>query len=336
MKHYNIPVFVPHIGCPFDCVFCNQKHITGVLKNLEDAEIKSIIDEHLKTIPEDSYKEIAFFGGSFTGIPEDVREGYLKIAYEYVKSGQVSGIRLSTRPDYIDDDILKQLKSYGVTAIELGVQSMAEDVLAASNRGHTPEDVKNASKLIKEYGFELGLQMMTGLPKDTEEKSLKTADEIIALEPKTVRIYPTLVIKDTRLEEMYHLGEYAPQELFDAVELSAKLLKKFREKDINVIRIALMTTDEISPGGKLVAGPFHSSFRELVESALYYADIEKELLKIKEKSVVIEVNPSEVSKVIGNKRGNIEKFKKNFGVTVKVNTNPLLKKGEFRINGEKE
>lgn len=336
MKHYNIPVFVPHIGCPFDCVFCNQKHITGVLKDLESYEIKRIIEEHLKTIPKDSYKEIAFFGGSFTGIPEDIREGYLKIAYEYVKNGQVSGIRLSTRPDYIDDNILKQLKSYGVTAIELGVQSMAEDVLAASNRGHTPEDVKKASKLIKEYGFELGLQMMTGLPEDTEEKALKTADEIIELTPQTVRIYPTLVIKDTRLEEMYKSGEYTPQGLFEAVELSAKLLKKFREKNINVIRIALMTTDEISPGGKLVAGPFHSSFRELVESAIYYTDIEKELLDISKKSVTILVNPSEVSKVIGNKRGNIEKFRRNLGVAVKVRANPLIKKGEFRINGEKE
>ncbi len=333
MKHYNIPVFVPHIGCPFDCVFCNQKHITGVLKDLEGSQIREIIDEHLKTIPEGAYKEIAFFGGSFTGIEENLREEYLKIAYEYIKGGQVSGIRLSTRPDYIDENILDQLKKYGVTSIELGVQSMDKEVLAASNRGHTPNDVKKAAKLIKEYGFELGLQMMTGLPLDTKEKSLKTADEIIALAPDTVRIYPTLVIKDTRLEEMYESGEYLPQKLNDAVELSAELLKKFRRKNINVIRIALMTTDEISPGGKLVAGPFHSAFRELVESAIYYSEIEKELKNSGEKSVVIEVNPSEISKVIGNKRSNIEKFREKLRVEVRVCANPLIKKGEFRIKG---
>ena len=328
MKHYNIPVFVPHRGCPNDCVFCNQKHITGIIKDLTEQEIRDIVDEHLKTIPKDAHKEIAFFGGSFTGIDMELQRKYLAVAYEYIKKGDVSGIRLSTRPDYINKEILNQLAEFGVRVIELGVQSMDADVLCASNRGHTGKDVEIASKLIREYGFSLGLQMMTGLPGDTDEKSEKTADKLIALSPDFVRIYPTLVIKDTELEKMYERGEYSPQKLEDAVNLAARLLRKFNEKNITVIRISLMTTDEISPGGKLVAGPFHSAFRELVESRIYYEDIKKEIKE--KKDIIVAVNPSEISKVIGNKKSNVIKFKEQ-GINVKVKADKRIKKGNFKI-----
>ena len=328
MKHYNIPVFVPHRGCPNDCVFCNQKHITGIIKDLTEQEIKDIVDEHLKTIPKDAHKEIAFFGGSFTGIDMELQRKYLAVAYEYIKRGDVSGIRLSTRPDYINKEILNQLAEFGVRVIELGVQSMDADVLCASNRGHTGKDVEIASKLIREYGFSLGLQMMTGLPGDTDEKSEKTADKLIALSPDFVRIYPTLVIKDTELEKMYERGEYFPQKLEDAVNLAARLLRKFNEKNITVIRISLMTTDEISPGGKLVAGPFHSAFRELVESRIYYEDIKKEIKE--KKDIIVAVNPSEISKVIGNKKCNINKFRET-GINVSVKADKRIKKGNFKI-----
>lgn len=328
MKHYNIPVFVPHVGCPNDCVFCNQKHITGTLKEIRSEEIKEIINSHLKTIPENAYKEIAFFGGSFTGIDMKLQRKYLKLAYEYVKRGDVSGIRLSTRPDYINKEILDQLAEFGVKVIELGVQSMDSEVLQKSNRGHTAEDVKKASEMIKEYGFSLGLQMMTGLPGDTDEKSLKTADEIIALSPDFVRIYPTLVIKDTDLENMYRNGTYLPQSLDEAVNLAAKLLRKFSDNNITVIRIALMTTDEISPGGKLVAGPFHSAFRELAESRIYYEDILKS--SCGKKKFTVRVNPLEISKVIGNKKCNIEKFKEK-GIAVTVKGDGRIKRGNFKI-----
>ncbi len=337
MKHYNIPIFVPHRGCPFDCVFCNQRHITGVVSDITKEEIQEIIESHLKTIPKDANKEIAFFGGSFTGIDKTLREEYLNTAYRYIKSGDVSGIRISTRPDYIDIDILEQLKRYGVTAIELGVQSMEESVLLASNRGHSPEQVKRAAKLIKEFGgFSLGLQMMTGLPGDTPEYSIKTAEEIIALKPDCVRIYPTLVIEDTRLAYMYREGLYTPQTLDEAISLSAKLLRRFREENITVIRVALMTTEEISPGGKLVAGPYHISFRELVESVIYYEDISKALKGRKKEDVIVLVNPKELSKALGNKRGNIHKFKEELGINVKIKADPLVEKGSFQIKGEKE
>ena len=329
MKHVNIPVFIPHVGCPNDCVFCNQKHITGKILEVTEGEIEKIIDEHLLTIPEDSYKEIAFFGGSFTGISEELQERYLKFAYRYIEDGKVQGIRLSTRPDYINKQILDRLKKYGVTSIELGVQSLDDEVLEKSNRGHTAEDVKNAVKMIREYDFSLGLQMMTGLPGDNNEKSIETAGKIISMKPDFVRIYPTLVIKDTELFNMYKRGEYEPQSLNEAVELVAKLLLMFEDKNIKVIRVALMTTDEISPGGKLEAGPFHSSFRELCESRIYF---EKILDKIGDKKcTTVRVNPKEVSKVVGNKKKNILEFEKR-GIKITIKQDGRIKKGNFKIN----
>ncbi len=331
MKHFNIPIFVPHIGCPFDCVFCNQRHITGTSGKIDKEEIIGIIEEHLSTIPENSYKEIAFFGGSFTGIEGGLRRQYLEIAHEYVVKGMVSGIRLSTRPDYISIEILDELKRYGVTAIELGVQSMNSAVLEASQRGHTAEDVENAVKLIRKYDFELGLQMMTGLPEDTDRGAIATAEKIIDLKPDCVRIYPTLVIADTRLADMFYEGSYKPQELEAAVNLSAKLLKLFNQAEIRVIRIALMTTDEISPGGKLVAGPFHSAFREKVESVLFLEEFEKALAGYGKKKAVIAVNPRDLSKAIGNKRENIIKLGERLGVQVKFRAEEAVKAGGFKI-----
>lgn len=331
MKHFNIPIFVPHVGCPFDCVFCNQRHITGTSGRVDNEETIRIIEEHLSTIPENSYKEIAFFGGSFTGIEEHLRRQYLEIAYSYIKNGRVQGIRLSTRPDYISREILDELKSYGVTAIELGVQSMNGAVLEASQRGHTAEDVVSAVKLIREYDFELGLQMMTGLPEDTDGGAIDTAEKIIALKPDCVRIYPTLVIADTRLADMFYEGTYKPQELDEAVSLSAKLLKMFRKADITVIRIALMTTDEISPSGKLIAGPFHSAFGERVESAVFLEEFEKELSKRGKRSAVILVNPHDLSKAIGNRKENIIKLGERLGISVKIKPSADIENGGFKI-----
>ncbi|MCX7714311.1 MAG: radical SAM protein [Clostridia bacterium] len=327
---FNIPIFVPHLGCPFDCVFCNQKHITGTQNTITSADVAKIIETHLKTLPEkDRYVEAAFFGGSFTGVDKKLQCELLGAAYEYIKNGKIDGIRISTRPDYVSEEILENLKNYGVTTIELGVQSMAEDVLAASCRGHGSVDVEKAVCLIKQYPFQLGLQMMTGLPKDTPEKSIFTANKLIALKPDFARIYPTLVVKDTYLEKQYKKGEYIPQTLDEAVSLCKKLLLMFSEANIPVVRIALMTTKEISPNGSVVAGPFHSSFRELVESSVYYDKIEKLLQGHKNKVAVIKVNEKEISKAVGNKRENIRKIYKNYGIRLKIQGNPILKKGEI-------
>lgn len=318
MKNYNIPLFVPHKGCPNDCVFCNQKRITAKIQPVTGQQVDNIISEHLKTIPQDAYIEAAFFGGSFTGIPIEEQDELLTIAKKYKEMGKISGIRLSTRPDYINEEILDLLKSKCVTTIELGVQSLDEDVLILSNRGHTREDVFRAVGLIKSYGFSLGLQMMTGLPGDSFEKSVKTMEEFINLKPDFVRIYPTLVIKDTALADLYYSGAYIPQSLEDAVSLCKHLKKQFTKNNIKVIRVSLQPTEEISPLASVVAGPFHSAFGELVDNAIYYDEIIKKTKSISDCTVIIGVNPSCISKAIGNKRINVIKLKNEKNIRLKV------------------
>ena len=333
MKYYNIPVFVPHRGCPFDCVFCNQKHITGADGDTDEKYIINTIEEHLKTLPKkDRIVEAAFFGGSFTGIDTTVQTRFLSAAYEYVKSGKIDGIRISTRPDYIDIKTLERLKLYGVTTIELGVQSMNEDVLKQSNRGHSAERVIESCGLIRKYPFKLGLQMMTGLPGDTPERSEYTADRIIALKPDFVRIYPTLVVKDTYLEKMYLDGRYKPQTVEEACELCKRLLYKFNKANIPVIRIALQTTEEISPGGSLVAGPFDPQFGERVESMIYYDKISELISGSGDKELCVLVNDKEISKAIGHKRENLVKLKSTFGVNVRIKGSDIIEKGCCRID----
>lgn len=328
MKTYNIPIFVPHRGCPFDCVFCNQKRITGSTDIVTAEKVKDTISQYLKTLPKDNCViEAAFFGGSFTGIPILEQSTLLLAAKTFLDEGKIHGIRLSTRPDYISVEILENLLKYGVTTIELGVQSMDDDVLLKSNRGHSKEQVINAVSLIRQYPFKLGLQMMTGLPGDNDEKSIQTARELIALSPDFVRIYPTLTIKDTYLETLYLNGEYVPQTVEEAVELSKKLLLMFEENNINVIRIGLQSTKEICEHGSVVAGPVHSSFRELVESSIYFDLIGAQLKKGDRANVF--VNPNEISKAIGNKRRNILKFKDK-GINIKVYGDKSLEKREVR------
>lgn len=333
MKYYNIPIFIPHEGCPHDCVFCNQRKITGSDTSVTKDDIVKIIEEHLKTLPkENCLIEAAFFGGSFTGISAEKQEEFLSVAYEYKKNGSIHGIRLSTRPDCISREILDRLVRYGVTTIELGVQSMDDEVLRVSNRGHTAEDVVKAVSLIREVPMSLGLQLMTGLPGDTDTKTIKSAERIIDLKPDFVRIYPTLVVCGTHLEKMYNSGSYSPQTLEDAVLLCKKLLLMFRENDIAVIRVSLVTTDEISLDGDVVAGPFHSSFRELVEGEIYF----DKMCSILDQKISNEffVNPLELSKAIGNCRRNIERINKKYGINVKITSHKGIKKGDIRIGSE--
>ena len=332
MRTYNIPIFVPHRGCPHDCVFCNQKLITGASSGVTAWEVKKTIEMSLNTLPKtDRRVEVAFFGGSFTGIPIEEQTQLLSAAYEYVKEGSVDGIRLSTRPDYITPEILDNLKKYGVTTIELGVQSLDDEVLLKSNRGHTQEDVINAVNLIRRYPFTLGLQMMTGLPGDTAEKSIQTAEKIIALKPDIVRIYPTLTIKDTRLEEMLKTGEYVPQSLREAVDLCAELVSMFEKNNITVIRVGLQATDEISESGdSVVAGPLHSAFGELVESKIYLGIILNALKDYHSDNAKIYVAPTEISKATGNKKSNIQEIKKLTGIDIKICADDTLHKREVK------
>ena len=315
MRHFNIPFFVPHKGCPNDCVFCNQKKITGVSENENFEETERIIEEHLSTMERPYYAEIAFFGGSFTGIEPDLQKRYLEIAKKYVDLGKVDGIRLSTRPDYISTEILEMLKSCGVTAIELGAQSMDDEVLAKNRRGHTAETTRKATTLLKEYGFETGLQMMTGMYGSDVDKDIFTGMEIAGLMPDTVRIYPTVVLGETALEKLYLSGEYLPPRLEESVEVCAKLHRIFDEKGIRIIRIGLQSTDTICEKGNIVAGAYHCAFGELVKSRIIRDELEKQ---VKNGVKIIEVPEKQLSATIGQKRANIKYFKEKYGIDMEV------------------
>lgn len=304
-RYYIIPIFVPHHGCPHDCIFCNQKKITGTKDNITGKTVEETINTYLKTINrENSYVEVSFFGGSFTGIPMEYQNELLTSAKEALDSGKIDNIRLSTRPDYINLAIMENLVKYGVGVIELGVQSMDTVVLDMAERGHTPEDVINASKLIQSYGIKLGLQMMVGLPLDTPERDIYTAREIIKLKPDFVRIYPALVIRDTYMEELYRRGEFTPVSLDDAVEICKRLYMEFSKNNIQIIRLGLQTTEQINLGRDVVSGPFHPAFRELVESSIlndmmgylienYYKD---------SKDIRVEISPRDISKLYADKK----------------------------------
>ena len=338
MRKYVIPVFVPHLGCPNDCIFCNQKSISGQKKNITKEDAKKIIDEFIEGIKDkQGEKEIAFFGGSFTAIEESKQEELLNLAYEYIKAGKVNSIRISTRPDYIDKTILKRLKKYKVKTIELGVQSANNYILERAGRGHTYEDVQKASKLIRRYGFKLGHQMMVGLPESTITDEINTAKALIKLKPKMVRIYPVLVIKGTKLEKEYQEGTYKPLTVVQAVETCKELVRMFDNKNIDIIRIGLQNTDEISdPENKeseVVAGPFHPAFRQLVESAMWYDAIVNKIKKLnaKVKEVEVTVNPIDVNNVIGHKKENVQKLKDTYEVDLVIKQDEKIKQGKSKI-----
>lgn len=316
IKHHIIPIFVPHVGCPHDCVFCNQKKITGLSTDMTKEEVDNTIKSYLKTIPTSNQKlEVAFYGGSFTAIDKEIQKELLSIANKYKKKGLIDRIRLSTRPDAIDTCALNLLKEQGVDIIELGVQSLSQDVLDKSNRGHLKEDVYEAVRLIKKYKFKLGLQMMIGLLGDTSDKSIYTASEIIKLKPDLVRIYPTLVVKDTFLETLYNENKYSALSLEEATKISSIILMMFEINDINVIRVGLQPTENIcSESGEVVAGPFHPSFRQIVESNIY-AFILTEFFRridVKSEAIEIQISKREISNLVGQNGINKDLIKKEY------------------------
>lgn len=324
-KQYIIPIFVPHLGCPNECTFCNQRKISGQMKNITENDVIDTIEYYLSNFKEkNSYKEVAFYGGSFTGIEEELQDKLLKVVYDYIKEKKIDGIRISTRPDYIDKKTLKRLKKYKVKTIELGVQSTNDFILAKCKRGHTYDDVKKASKLIRRYRFNLGHQMMIGLPDSTINDDLKTAKDLIKLKPKIVRIYPVLVIKGTELEEEYNQGKYEPLTIQQAVERCKEICYLFNKKKITIIRIGLQNTETISaPTNELsevVAGPYHENFRQLVESSIYYDTILEKVKKVntKAKEVEIIVNPQDVNNVVGYKKENINKLKELYDLDIVI------------------
>jgi len=305
-KRNIIPVFVPHLGCPNNCVFCNQRKISGSSTPANAETVKKAILDGIEKIPENSNIQLAFYGGSFTAIPVEEQNELLDAALPFLHDGALTSLRLSTRPDSIDAQTLVRLKESGVQTIELGAQSMCDEVLEASGRGHTALQTETATRLVKEYGFELILQMMTGLPEDTKERALETAKRIIALRPDGVRIYPTVIIENTPLCDMWRAGTYKEHTVEDAAEICAEILPMFEKAEIPVIRLGLNPTEELSDGAA-VAGAYHPAFGELVVSRIL---LDKARLLLKDnphrENVTLYVNKSDVSAMIGQKRSNIK------------------------------
>lgn len=310
-----IPVFVPHLGCPHLCVFCNQNRISGALSPADADTVKNAIETAAALTPSETKRQLAFYGGSFTAIPALEQEALLGAAEPYLKSGVISSVRLSTRPDAIDAETLDRLARYGVETVELGAQSLDDGVLRASGRGHTAADVEWASAMVKQAGFKLILQMMTGLPGDDDEKTVATAKRIIALRPDGVRIYPTVIVRDTALYDMWRAGKYREHTVEDAVRVCARITPLFDEAGIPIIRMGLNPTEELS-GGDAVGGAYHPALGELVRSRIMLHRAQELLRGVKSGSAVtIGVNKSDVSKMTGQHRQNIDALKSGFSLS---------------------
>lgn len=327
MAHSNISIFVPHVGCPHTCSFCNQRTITGVEQIPNADDVRETCTQALSEVADYKSTEIAFFGGSFTAIPRDYMLELLNAAFEFVGNDKFGGIRISTRPDCIDEEILALLKAHGVTAIELGAQSMSDKVLKANERGHTSDDVIRASELIKQNGFELGLQMMTGLYQSSSADDIYTMQEIIKLKPKTVRIYPVAVLKGTKLASLYQSGEYKLVSFDEMVKLCVEMLKAFHNAEIDVIRCGLHSSETVEQD--IVAGFYHPAFREICTSQLFRYAIEK----YADKSIKTEVyvSGSSISTAVGHKKANKQYFEEN-GYIIDFKVDNTLEKDEIRIN----
>ena len=318
-----LPVFVPHLGCPHACVFCNQRRISGAQSPAKPEDVKNLTAQSAAFLPQGGKRQLAFYGGSFTAIPEKEQEALLSAAKEALDRGEIDAIRLSTRPDAIDDAVLARLRRYGVGTIELGAQSMDDRVLRQSGRGHTAADVERASALVRAAGFELILQMMTGLPGSDDEKDVETARRLIALKPDGVRVYPTVIVKDTPLYDMWRSGAYREHTVEDAVRVCAMIVPLFEAAQIPIIRLGLNPTEELS-GGAAVAGAYHPALGELVKSRVLLNKARALLQTAAPGSrVTITVGRGKTSQMTGQKRENLRRLTEEFRLAgLRVRENP--------------
>lgn len=334
-KHAIIPIFIPHRGCPNDCVFCNQKIITARRPAVTEKEIRDTIETWLSTLTGRGLEtiEIAFFGGSFTGIPISQQSQYLAIAKDYKDRGIVDKIHLSTRPDYIDREILDNLKAFSVDIIELGVQSFDDRVLELSGRGHSAAAVYEAAELIQSYGFTLGIQLMIGLPGDSAETCIRSAQETVKIKPRLARLYPTVVIEDTELMKMYRRGTYTPLTTEEAVEITKEMYKILQAAGINIIRVGLKSSDLIQEDGQIGGGTFHPAFRQLVEGQIAREILEEKLNRLSpEKQVTFLSSGRCFSNMIGNAKANRLYFQKKYPhLKIFYKTDPSLADYEYNV-----
>lgn len=303
-----------------------------------EAQFRETVNRHLDSIKKQTERiQIAFFGGNFTGMNKDEQIGLLEYAGQFIKKGLVNSIRISTRPDYIDTESLDRLKTFNVATVEIGAQSMVDEVLNLAGRGHSADDVTKAMKMLKEWGFETGIHLMAGLPGDNPSHFKFSVEKIIALKPDTVRIHPTIVFADTRLERDYRNGAYIPMNLTEAIDICKYALNRFDEARIPVIRLGLQTTREMDAPGCIIAGPYHPAFRSLVEESFFF-DMAFSLLqteRVKNKVVTFIVSPKDVSSFRGQKNGNMRKIKACFDLAeIKLLTDPHQPRRSLNIKSE--
>ena len=306
MKHRNIPIFLPHLGCPYRCVFCDQNILTENQEVPRPEMVSQIITKHLKTIESAAEIQVAFFGGNFTSLPFFLQAAYLDAVQPFLADGSVQGIRFSTRPDCLVADELPLLRAKGVQVIELGIQSFSDRVLTASRREYTKETAINAAQLIQGAGIGLGIQLMIGLPEDTSALALESADITVSLQPDMVRIYPTVVLAGTELAQQYKLGKYQPLSLSQAIEISKAMRLHFDRSRISVIRVGLQASEELNDVSQVLAGPYHPAFGELVEQSIFLdqaLQILKSCAELPE-TLAFFINPRDFSQLIGQHGSN--------------------------------
>ncbi|MEW6670776.1 MAG: radical SAM protein [Thermodesulfobacteriota bacterium] len=336
-KPFIIPVFLPHAGCPHRCVFCDQAAITGESASLPSPEslcnqVNAFIDFKSKNR---KGVQIAFYGGNFLGLAEEAVKTLLTGAAAFVQSGQVDSIRFSTRPDTIDAVRLSWLKAFPVGTIELGVQSMDDAVLARSNRGHTARDTENAVALLKKHSYQIGLQLMLGLPGDDEVRAVKSSEKAAALSPDFVRIYPTVVLKNSPLARLFQKGKYEPLSLEAAVSLAKKLYRIFESLAIPVIRMGLQASEDLDAGADILAGPYHPAFGQLVYGELFLDRARSQLRhsEIRTGSITFQVHPRSLSRLQGIRNRNIQTLKKEFGFhSIAIVADKSLAENELKLS----
>ena len=335
-KHFVVPIFLPHAGCPHRCVFCNQSLITGVSSKISSNEVRNAVESFLK------YKnahhdivQIAFFGGNFLGIDTEEMIRMLAEATAFVKAGRANSIRFSTRPDTIDRPRLDLIKNFPVSTVELGVQSMDDRVLLKTKRGHTSADTQKAVQRLKQFNYEIGVQLMVGLPGDEPGRLLASARRVAKLKPDFIRIYPTVVVAGSPLANLFKEGRYTPLSLKDAVAQVKELYRFFRRKSIQVIRMGLQATDDLQKGSTILAGPYHPSFGHLVYSEVFLDRAMSAIRSANPKwdAVALHVHPRSVSKMRGLKNRNIKKLREKFHLqSIEIVADDSLKENQLKVN----
>ena len=335
-KPFIIPIFLPHAGCPHRCVFCDQSSITGVRSKRPPKDIRDQIEAFLKfKTARRTRVQIAFFGGNFLGMPADIIKRLLAETTEYVTTGRVNSIRFSTRPDTIDPQRLDWIKDFPVKTIELGVQSMDERVLSTTRRGHGATETELAIQRLKTLNYEIGVQLMVGLPEDTPERAIASASRVARLKPDFIRIYPTVVLAGSPLAARYRQGNYVPLSLEEAVRQVKSLYLLFKKKDIAVIRMGLQASEDLENGSTVLAGPYHPAFGHLVysEIALDMAVAQIESAALNRNSISIRVNSRNISKLRGLRNSNIEILKKKFNFkTITVRPDDTLAHDQIKVS----